>query len=484
MIEAREDVLGGMLAYLKRTILLQFIEEPVPVVVPMGDPVELRILANAWCTWYMEKNRADSCDGISGNAAGIVQRLREYADRIEEARSLRAELSHYQAKWLDHQHEIIDTIGQWLHTNVQQYQAYLESVREMQALRTYWQYIQAYYRHFHDDSNMPWCRNDRFTTSIYSLLDDINIWFPGRRDGAMDYSAGIDGPPTSGGNTTLPRITVQQLPDAVLDFSLIANAAGSLRIPVIKPVQVRLDTLTYAPPGFDSDNVPEPPPSLPPIPSILALLPGDVLNVEIEGAPPQLRAFFPPRPPEIDRSALDNMRDIVGRMDYAYVRFWKSLVRNPDDVVDGTEEDCVRWDDGPCMHVEMDLRERFQRMCARPAVILKEDLESIGEPRNPAVEGVADCPREDWACQYLNAQREYPSYGFGITAPENESQLRAIELIRGRITEQTHLGLPAEQRSPYAVPPNTITPSFGVPGDTDISPFDEDAEEEEPPPNQ
>ena len=141
-----------------------------------------------------------------------------------------------------------------------------------------------------------------------------------------------------------------------------------------------------------------------------------------------------------------------------YETFWESLVQ--EDIRPGTEQDCIQpYTDpnGRCVHFEADLKERLQRIGARPAILLKEDFLATGAFRNPLTHGQVTCERQDWACQLLNATEKAPREGWllehapGFDPDENVSDIR--ESIR-------NLHDPAV---PYDIEPQHIFQNFTVP---------------------
>lgn len=474
-LKVKDDLIGEVAAYMERSLIIRLQEEAVPVLVPLGSPTEYRAKAHAWCTWYMQKNKAQNCDSAGGDVGDLIQRLEEYADRLDEFRKLRAELSHYQASLLEDQAEIIKAIGDWLKANVDEYTAYQNSVANLQFLKSLYQGAQSVYRTFHDKTNLPWCMNHRFTTSIYSMLDDF-FWFPGR----PDLDGGVDDAPSIYDPTSFPRFTVQMIPDAVLDFSLVRTATGAMRLPVLKPIQVSMARYELDPPSptAQSPHIPKLPP-LPPIPTIHAAVTAGLPDVVIEQDPPTISSFFPGAAPTVDPLAYMRAFSILSGMNSAYQKYWDSLRLDPDAVTDGTEEDCIFPDTIPCVHVEMDLIERFVRMCSRPAVFLEEpggpldeDFGSIGEPIDQFVVDFDECPREDWACQLLNQEKYHTGRGWGLRTPDYEVQEEFIAEFRKQTFGETLLreGIADDDKLKFFVEPDDITASFETQPSTELIP--------------
>ena len=490
MLEAREDLLGDVAAYFEKSLILRILEEPVPVVVPFGDPLEYRSIAQSWCSWEIERKKKE-CDRTSspnpcndafdcdGDVAPLVERLEEYADRMDDIRILRGELATYEALLLAKQNDLISEIGNWLNDSLQSYISFQSSISTLEQLRFRWQQIQLRYRRFHDKSNLPWCMNMRFLPPIYSMFDD-GEWLPLRPllDGGIDLALGPGGsilPPAG-----LPRFKVARLDDVILDFSLIRTATGAIRLPVLKPIQVRLSPFLLTVPSVDADAavvtevLDKLPPVLPPIPTIADnITAADFPDVIVENRPKDLRSFFPNTAPQVDPGVFTSIEFTIFLMDRAYDRFWKSLKIDPDSInPKGTEKDCPNVYEKTCVHVEMDLIERVERLCARPGVTLKEDFLSFGEARAPEKNDVNFCPRKDWACLLQRPFIYEPQHGWAIRTPVDEVQDDLINNIRVDAFEETLLreNVNDEDRQKYIVRPNEITPAFEVRRKVDLLP--------------
>ena len=99
--------------------------------------------------------------------------------------------------------------------NLTEYRNYISFVRSIDGLREEWKRIQKSYANFHDKTNMPWCKNDRFTVPIYSLLDP---WMP-RRDGSQDRDLDSDEIQDCAAEDGFPRLCPdEELRDLVFDF--------------------------------------------------------------------------------------------------------------------------------------------------------------------------------------------------------------------------------------------------------------------------
>ncbi|MBT4366924.1 hypothetical protein HOD24_00870 [Candidatus Peregrinibacteria bacterium] len=489
LLQAKEDLLGEVAAYFERSPLLEVKEEALPVLVPFGNPVELRALADSWCTWYMERDAQQDCSGAPNEVHNIMDGLRVYADRIEEVRLLRSELYYYEASILERQQGVRGAITMWLKDNIDSYKAYIDSLEDIDDLRRKWARLQNKYREFNDKTNMPWCMNDRFTTPIYSLLDYVimqrgrpNYWYPGRPGLTGGIDSFFTGPSTFGSLYVLPRLSVDSPSDVVFDLSHL-YVENSLAIPVLKPIQIRLEWSAMAPPSVtvETPEYPDPLPPLPILPTIHLDIERELASVTIGDTPPTITSSIPNPVTSLDLIFFRRIDYLFDQMDHAYKRFWKSLslipgASKPDGTQAGTEEDCIIGSGGeyeiPCVHTEMDLRERFQRMCARPAILLKEDFEVVGERRNTIINDFGDCPREDWACQLQNRYTEYSREGWALKSPPESGQQNLLDVLRRKLFQETLFfqNRRNPNKTPFIVDLDEITPSFRVPETEDITP--------------
>jgi hypothetical protein len=442
-VELRDDLLGDVADFLESSLLLQVEQERVPIAVPLGSATEIRAMREGWCKWHKHQTREESCEDAGDDIGELLDRLEEYADRIDDYRELRAELSTYLAKYLEMHNTINRNIGKWVLDNAKVIQENRAQVDALAPLKTEWQAIQTIYRKFHDESNFPWCRNDRFTTPIYSLLDP---WMPGRPD--LRDNAQL-----------LPTFQVPRAPDFLFDMTRLSVSTGSVKIPVLEPIQVSFDSSGLrAPLDYNKDAKIPKLPELPPIPSIAEDIDERIPEVNVgQDLPPIVQN---PAPPEVDNAeVLQKMRQIrqmLAKMDLEYRSFWDTLKR----VNNVQELDCNRPNSGRCRHVEMDLMERFTRIGARPAIMLKEDFFSIGPRfREPArYDGYDSCPKEDWSCYLLNPQTDKGRAGWHVQHPTAEDQEKFVGETRRDALESSLF-----ETINLQVPPGDILPSFNRP---------------------
>lgn len=494
-LEVKEDLLGEVASYLENSILVEYKPEPISVLVPSGSASEYRALANDWCLWYIEANNASNCNDATGDIGDLIDGLKQYADRIDDSRILRTQASRIITQYLAFQVEVQTVIDGWIIQNTQQFVAWRVEWEERLKLQEKWREIASDYWKFHDEVNQPWCMNQRFTLPIYTLLNEEKTLV----DSATPTSETTTSPLSNGHLRDLIGNVLPILPDIkpqagiTFDMSSISIGTGSVLIPVLQPLDIKLNTNYLAAPGLEDRDVTIPTlPELPAIPdfseSLIALVPevfkpnrtpalfGDVFQLD----------SYPDIEPELDeiQLVLENIND-------QYDRFWKSVNIDPEaeDVIDA-ELDCIRPLGGRCVHAELDIIERITRMFSRPHVYLKEDFESIGTFKNTAPQSCLD-PRfdtyKDWVCEQLAPHRTYPSQGYAIgnssqsssssssSNSSSNSVKEAIEIInelRAKTWLDTVLeeDVDEEDQVPYITPRNDLTPSFKQAPAIDLSP--------------
>jgi len=471
-LEMREGLLGQIADYLMDALFLQFKEEKIPVVVPLASATELRAIKQSWCVWHMAQKKKDNCDDVDGKLADFMTDLDDYIVRIEEVRNLRAELASQLALYLKFNDDLQKGTTDWVLQNTLEFGEYMKARDERFSLLPQWRSTQSTYQRFQDRTNMPWCRDDRFTPPIYSFLDP---WF--NVDGIRDLSGQF-----------LPQIPQTSLPDVVLDFShlSISNTGALLRVPVIEPVQIHLNMEGLAAPALNEKNPIIPVladfPALPTLKNLTQNMPlPAVLTVPVVNLP-SVQKYVPPTDDGDTKNIFSKISSIILTMNSTYNRFWNSLTIDPDDIWDETEEDCYRWNEvesfggedetaGRCVHVEQDLIERFTRIAARPGILLREDLESQGESfPDPYEDGFDYCNYEDWVCLALNGEVSYPRAGWHVTGVGNLNQADPIaEARRAMVEASLQFGVTDPAKLiPYALPRNQILPTFSRPLDVQL----------------
>lgn len=484
-LPAREDLIGEVAGYFERSLLMDVQEEPVTVLVPLGSPVEFRSLAESWCTWYMATYKKKDCDSTPEvpQVFDLIEKLKKYAERIEDVRLLRAALANYVGEVLKVQKDLIIPIADWMNANLGLYKKFLEDRKKpfepggsSPSLKDTWKDIEERYWQFHDTINFPWCKNDRYTTPIFSLLDP---WFPD--DPSVKGRNFLDS--TSVPNSAegifageCPEDRAQMWPrclpvlhiddsefwDAVFDFSKLRLGTGTLKLPTLKPVQVRFDANIPLPPNTDIPDLPDIIADGPDVSGIFdaidaatAALP----TVSKDGAPPNMISPFTLDDSRIDSLTIDmiDIWQMIQKLRTTYQRFWDSLTED-------MAICCPRWDTAECVHVEMDLKERFTRIGARPAIQLteertgagnsgasstpptntvKDDYDSMNDKiPNPITDPsftlwkklnlkADDCPIDDLTCRLLYKEKTYPPDGWQVVTPSKQKKF--LEKLRNDV---------------------------------------------------
>lgn len=467
-INAEEDILGAAIGYIERSLLLDVEEERVPVLIPMGSPTEFRALAEQWCTWYMAQFNQPDCAGAPSDVRGLMLQMEQYADDIDNARMLRAELARYAGSILELQQGITEPIGQWVKANIDKYQSVLEEQRQVRSqFANQWRQAQETFNRFGNETNLPWCMNQRYTSPIYSLLDE---WLPSRSLPGGRISADL-----------LPNLRAVPAEDVIIDFSTIAYMTGSIVLPVLEPVQVRITDLPVPPDGREYSIAGLPPP-LPSVERIREYIRQAAENLPV---PPENVE----QPPVVDMepmgeetiretgTTIDEIGRVVMDMNDRYDRFWKSIgplsPGEPDEegaVIQQMKEnlECFGWDSDTCQHVEMDLLERFVRIGSRPLVMLNEDYDSLGALRSFG----GPCMPEDHVCTPMHPESTLPKTQWEITGPGGQPAF--MEELRRNIRNETLPrpvgGLSSSAMPVYDTDVNRLLPVYDVPEAIDLSP--------------
>lgn len=467
-ITAEEDILGSALGYIERSLLLNVEEEPVTVVLPVGSPTEFRALAEQWCMWYIREFNKKDCTDAPTDVKNLMDRLEEYADRADDVRALRGELARYAGKIIELQLAITQPISTWVKSNIDKYRNLLEEQRVIrERFSGPWRETEEIFNKFHDETNLPWCMNQRYTSPIYSLLDE---WLLSRNIGGR-ISADF-----------LPKITAKPQEDLTIDFSTIAYMTGSVVLPVLKPVQIRIGDLPTPPDRGQEHGITR---SYPPLPSIQNIrtyiqqaadnLPQPPSNVE---QPPTIK---------IDNLGDAGIQQLAGQialirltvedMNDRYDKFWKSIgplkPGEPDGGRSGIKQmkenlECSEWNSDTCQHVEMDLMERFVRIGSRPLVMLNEDYESRNYVRSFG--GV--CLPADDVCTPTHPETAVPRMQWDIYGPQTEVEF--MDQLRNNIRTETLPqpvgGLSSSAFPTYDTDPRHLLPAHDVPDAIDLTP--------------
>ncbi len=486
-VHAEDDLLGQVSSYLQDSLLLKIEEEPVPVVVPLLSAVELRALRERWCSWalqhyyYQNPPKSDdagkTCDEVaSPEVKHLLQRLEEYAVSAEQVRALRAELPSYIGGIITHQQQVLVQISTWVKDNLETYKVFLKNRAIRLQLASMWKEVQKQYTTYHDETDLPWCRNDRFTTPIYSLLPQPPKMIMGTPSCQPGAGLPLLCPPTGE-------------KDLVLDLSTLKLLTGAVKLPVLKPVQLRLSVPT--PPPADQDLTDEDKtaielPELPPVPSLTGKITIKLPEVAVLSAPKKITPPPPITQGDFIRmwTALNSARSFLQQLNDLTKEFWKSL--EPNDLTKNLT--CKDWNTTECTHVEMDLLERVTRIMARPGILLQEDLGTTGVSRLKVSNGnekAANCDPNDQACLELLPQQTLPKDGWQMIAPKQpddaasaSDQLQQLrnDLRQETITDngkiRTGKTLGGEDKElPFISQPQDIFPIFWVPSAFDLRPL-------------
>lgn len=478
-LQVREDLLGEVASYLESSILLRYKPEPITVLVPSGSASEFRTLANDWCLWYIESSGSKSCDTASGPVGDLITQLQTYADRIDESRKLRAESSAITAKYLSFQTEVQTLVGKWVLDNTDQFLAWHTAWQDRLSLQPIWQETVAEAWKFTETTNQPWCMNQRFTLPIYTLLNRANMLVD---PNATDATTGLN--LRALGGETLPIIDgIYTQTGITFDMSSIVVGTGTVYIPVLQPLEIKLDMAGLTAPGLEVKNSPVPKlPDLPAIPDFSSAL--DTFTPFVfkpKNLPKSFKDVFTLDTYTGVADVLLAAKIVYEDLNKEYNIFWNSVDRDPKEPeIKDAELDCITPFSKRCVHSEFDILERITRMFSRPNVYLKEDFESLGEFRSTDPQSCLDekfATYKDWVCEQLAPHKTYPSQGYAIggnnpqsssagsTGGASNDALEKINKLRVKnwLDAVLQEGVPEADKLKYTVPRNAITPSFRQP---------------------
>jgi hypothetical protein len=474
-VDADDNLLAIALDALQQGGRLQLRTVHVPIDVPMASSVELRDLAHRWCLQWMLTASVQDCSGAPAPVQALMESFNAYAQHIDDVRMVRAALPETVGKALRARADALAPVRAWLEENVVALRAVQEEQRTLAELLPAWQEVERSMVRFHDDVNMPWCMNRRFTTPVFSLLDP---WLPGRvDDGSVLANTSAAGLPS------LPDIARV---DAMLDLSALHVDGGALVLPVFDVKQISFDLHDYQPPEerVDGATVPKP---LEPLRDLQPAL--DAMREAANGitAPPVIVLNPPPvlsLPPSLsenERTAVQQSTEAIGtviaEMAKAYGDFWASMGPLKPDRSDAGEiseqkeaQRCVRFGEGACMHVETDLHERFTTIGSRLGVLVDDDLAPSVFPRaSPSV-----CA-DGHVCTLLPPVRIAAPTGWQAIGTGNmEVDDDSVETLRAAaraVTLPSPLGaLPVGSVPRFAAPLNDIIRSLFIPPVIDLAP--------------
>lgn len=430
-LDAEPGTFDEVIDFAQRSSTLQVTEDPVPIIIPLADPVELRSTAASWCAWAAASSADGTCNDAPEKVKKLMADLRKYADDMEEYRSLRTLLSDHTAEILKLQNDVTKPLTDWMKTNVAKYK---ETVAARKKIATdvapTLDYVQQLLQKFNNVTNMPWCMNQRFTLPIFSLLDP---WLPSRKnEGAIS----AEGLPSFPKPDAVPQ-------DIVIDMSRLSYVQSPVSIAIPQVIQVRLDI--PVPPNVDAiKNLPPIGKEMEKIKTAMQQAKAKLPKVQTKGSPPSISLPDPPKPDTVQKmkEAADQIFTMFNTMDRTYGDFWDSIGPFTPEK-DWTEADKKLAEQKkklectagtfPCVHVEMDLLERLTRIASRPLIMLNEDYDSKGVARATATA----CEATDHVCLLMHPEQTKPVQGWEIRGPTAPSVAGFLDSIRTSITSLT-----------------------------------------------
>ena len=455
-LQAKDDLLGTLAGVLQK--FLQVKTQPIPVVVPLGSPLSYSAAAQQWLD-YENQRAARGLAYPKEQIDALIARLNDYAIHIDQYRTMHDELPRYLSLLVQHQQDIFTGINAWVAQNLDRYRAFLANRQSRLALADKAQAVQTAYASFHDATNFSWCRADNFTLPIYSLLDP---WLPGRPllDGGI---------PTCDGDGGLPLLCLPKDRDLVLDLTNLRLTRGTLTVPVPHMVPLLFQIPSPPPAQGTAMSAAETPvlPELPPVPHFSTALFDQVPIVETQSTPHSLEAPVPFDPTSASH-ALDRALTILQGMTTAYRQFWDGIEPSQET----KDLACATGPGSKCVYVESELLQIFTRLVARPAIQLKEDLQTVG----PATAAI--CDAADNTCSKPTAQRTDQSDGWQIIVPPDgeagtsQTDFLRTDARRETVTDQGQIRISTTTNKPYPYDSATqdIYRIFEQPSDLPLSP--------------
>lgn len=389
-LRAGPEDLRDVILSLQRMFIAPLQEVRIPVLVPLASELEINSLIFQWEQWkkYEEQDAARLGRGSrAGDADALIDKLRQYRDRIADVRRMRGALSNELKRMYDGQQQIREYFASWFRDQTDQFTLALEHAEQRRELRRIWRLLQRSLLQT-DACQMYWCSNQRYSAPIYSLLDEWWGKNPPGDDRDPDYVLSEDDrfdPPLD-----LELLNYVQPEDNVFDFSDMKFPRDPLLLPVLWPVQVKVrlpspPDIGGIPPSpddfpdlldipdeniFDSFNIPEvdlddaPSVSIPPTPdledakNILREIRKIVDGTQIPDQMAQEEALK--NGDSIDQGDLPSPGEVLGRsnLQHTYCRFQPSIIIPPDP--EGKHGNPMK-----IIHVENDLRERLARLFSR-----------------------------------------------------------------------------------------------------------------------
>lgn len=462
----RED-LGRVLQSFSESRLFHFEEVRIPVLVPVGGDIDARIAD--WQEWQEHETQAAKSagrDSLAGKAVPILLKLQAYKLIVDNVRNLRSVLPLYVAELFEADRKVREGIIKWHTDNVEEIVKIQAEHDARENIVRVWRRIQRAML-LTDECQLLWCSNQRYSPPVYSLLDG---WW-GRTDAEAGSPRDFSYEPESVVSLGLPETK-----DLLVDFSSFSFPTDPIQVPVLWPVQVRINLPIVPSVGEPPNPVEDYPdfkkipedlgiPNFFPIPTVETLnlpiieIPPDGATVEeLEMAADILRDLRE----KIDGTDYDTQRweesnDATGipppnedmleykkrsDMQNAICRFPHSITLQRPSETESSKEMIV--------HIENDLRERVARLFARWMANRTEDFAGRTVRRGEDPEAKNSKCAEGILCLIL-PQQEQKTYSFQWLLPNTRTY--AQEFMKS----MKDLTLPAsDDTNPYLYAPTTL----------------------------
>lgn len=237
-LKAGLDDLGAAIESLQRIYIAPIQEVRIPILVPLASSAEINARIFDWKQWKQVEEKAGRSDN-AGKADALIAKLTEYQTAADRVQLLRGALSKHIVDLYEPQQKIREYFADWYKKNGTLLQQAMERAVQRRELLRIWRLLQRSMLAA-DACQMVWCSNQRYTLPIYSLLDDW--WGDGSAGSARDPAYKPQ---------DLRSLNYQQPKTMVFDFSDMRFPGEPWLVPVLWPVQVRLNL--PVPPSFGGD---------------------------------------------------------------------------------------------------------------------------------------------------------------------------------------------------------------------------------------
>lgn len=484
-VQAGGDELGSVLASLKQTFFLPTQEVRVPIIVPLLSESEANARIADWQLWQKQNPTCDATHKYCAkDAVPFIKKIESYRDSAKRVRELRGAMPQYVTNIFEIQKSIRGFYADWYVQNARRLLGWSNVAQKRQQLLLTWKQIARSLLET-ADCMAQWCSNQRYSVPIYSLLDGWTTSDTSKPPTRSAADLVYNGQPLD-----LRTLKYTQPSDLSFDFSWLSISGSTLPVPVLWPVQVKVDL--PLPPGYPVTTMPDIKlfPDLPeykdPYATILGsfkpppfTLPKDIVDnkdgtyrFDKKYLIPEVSDKTNPLSPQ-DDAKLDSAQAMTTQillriagatvggdrrsLEGSYCRFTKSILETPDP--DKANPKMI-------VHVENDLQERVARLFSR---IMPSDVEDfLGKKVRLAATNGVPC-KNDSPCTKLPGEKRQ-SFKWGLLLPSMSADFSALyQKIRTSVLPDN------EDKNPYADTPlatlKRTMPNIKLPSSINLLPM-------------